>query len=129
MEGESLSFELRGAQLQLSADLDGNETTDDNVLTNVLRILGAGEPDILFIHFHGIDDAGHSYGPGAPEESAAIEEVDSAAGRIVDLLPEGTLVVILADHGMHEVHEEGRLGNHGHLLVPDMLIPVFLESK
>jgi hypothetical protein len=129
VEGESLSFALRNAEAQLSADFDDNGSTDDNVLANVFSVLGAGPPDILFVHFHGIDDAGHTYGPGAPEECAAIAEEDGAVGRILELLPSGTLVVIFADHGMHDVNEEGRLGNHGHLVERDMFIPIFLATK
>ncbi|HUV73762.1 MAG TPA: alkaline phosphatase family protein [Anaerolineae bacterium] len=129
VEGESLSFALRGAELELSADLDGNGSTDDNVLASTLDVLRTGPPDVLFVHFHGIDDTGHGYGPGSPEESAAVEEVDSAVGRIVEMLPEGTLIVVFADHGMHKVEEEGRLGNHGYLLERDMFIPIFLVIK
>ncbi len=129
VEGESLAFSLRGADLDLSADLDGDGSTDDNVLSNTLRALADGPPDILYVHFHGIDDAGHSYGPGAPEERVAIAEEDMAVMRILELLPEGTLVIIFADHGMHEVDEEGRAGNHGHLVERDMFIPIFLVWK
>jgi hypothetical protein len=129
VEGESLSFALRNADLQLSADFDGNGSTDDNVLTNALGVLSDGAPDLLFVHFHGIDDAGHSYGPGAGEERAVIQEEDEAVGRIVESLPQGTLVIIFADHGMHEVNEEGRLGNHGHLFDRDMYVPIFLVRK
>lgn len=129
VEGESLSFALRNAEPQLSADFDGNGSTDDNVLANVLSALSGGQPDILFIHFHGIDDAGHTYGPGSPEECAVVAEEDAAVGRILELLPSGTLVVIFADHGMHDVDEEGRLGNHGHLVERDMFIPIFLATE
>ena len=129
VEGERLAFNLRGADLQLSADLDSNGSTDDNVLSNALGVLADGAPDLLYVHFHGIDDAGHSYGPGAPEECVAIREEDAAVGRILELLPKGTLVVIFADHGMHEVDEEGRAGNHGHLVERDMFIPIFLVWK
>lgn len=129
VEGESLSFALRSAQLQLSGDLDGNESTDDNVLINALSVLREGTPDVFFVHFHGIDDAGHSCGPGALEECAAIAEEDAAVGRIWELLPSGTLIIVFADHGMHEVDEEGRLGNHGNLVERDMLIPIFLVIK
>ncbi len=129
VEGESLSFALRNAESQLSADFDGNGSTDDNVLTNVLSVLSAGTPDILFVHFHGIDDAGHTYGPGAPEECDVIAKEDAAVGRILELLPSGTLVVIFADHGMHDVNEEGRLGNHGNLVERDMFIPIFLATR
>jgi hypothetical protein len=129
VEGESLSFALRNAELQLSADFDGNGNTDDNVLTQALGVLSDGAPDLLFVHFHGIDDAGHSYGPGAGEERAVIQEEDEAVGRIVESLPQGTLVIIFADHGMHKVNEEGRLGNHGHLIDRDIYVPIFLVRK
>jgi hypothetical protein len=129
VEGESLSFALRSADLQLSGDLDGNESTDDNVLVNALSVLREGTPDVFFVHFHGIDDAGHTYGPGAPEECAAIEGEDAALGRIWELLPSGTLLVVFADHGMHDVDEEGRLGNHGNLVERDMFIPIFFVVK
>ncbi len=129
VEGESLAFALRGAEFELSADFDGNGSTDDNVLAKTLEVLRSGLPDILFVHFHGIDDTGHTYGPGSAEESATVEEVDAAVGRIIEMLPEGTLVVIFADHGMHKVEEEGRLGNHGHLLERDMFVPIFLVVR
>jgi hypothetical protein len=129
VEGESLAFALRNAEVQLSADFDGDGSTDDNVLSNALDVLRAGAPDVFFVHFHGIDDAGHTYGPGAPEECAAIMKEDAAVGRILELLPSGTLVIIFADHGMHDVDEEGRLGNHGHLVERDMFIPIFLVTK
>ncbi len=129
VEGESLAFQLRNSELQLSGDLDGDGGTDDNVLLNSLAALRSGIPDIFYVHFHGIDDAGHTYGPGAPEERAAISEEDSAVGRIIDLLPSDTLIVIFADHGMHAVQEEGELGNHGHLIERDMFIPIFVVLK
>ena len=129
VEGESLAFNLRGADLELSADLDGNGSTDDNVLQNTMEVLADGAPDLLYVHFHGIDDAGHTYGPGAPEECTAILVEDAAVGQIVELLPRGTLIIIFADHGMHEVVEQGRSGNHGELVERDMFIPIFLVWK
>lgn len=128
VEGEALAFNLRGAELTLSGDRDGNGGTDDNVLGNALSVLESGMPDLFFVHFHGIDDQGHEVGPGAPAEAAKIQEVDAAVGQILDQLPPGTLVIIFADHGMHQVEEDGRLGNHGHLIPRDMLIPVWITQ-
>jgi hypothetical protein len=128
VEGEALAFNLRNAELQLSGDRDGNGSTDDNVLANALAVLQVGMPDLFYVHFHGVDDAGHTYGPRVPEEEAVIQEVDAAVGRLLDALPADTLVFIFADHGMHAVEEEGRLGNHGHLIEQDMLIPIFIVS-
>ncbi len=129
VEGNAVSFNLRNAELQLSGDRDGNGSTDDNVLANALAVLEEGMPDLFFVHFHGIDDAGHEYGPGAPEEETPIRAVDAAVGQIVEAVPSGTLIIIFADHGMHQVNESGRLGNHEHLIERDMFIPIQLTMK
>lgn len=129
VEGEALAFNLRSADLELSGDRDGNGATDDNVLANALAVLESGMPDLLYVHFHGIDDRGHDLGPGASAEEEKISEVDAAAGQIMEALPPGTLVIIFADHGMHQVEEDGRLGNHGHLIPRDMLIPIWIVRK
>lgn len=129
VEGEALAFNLRGAEAQLSGDRDGNGSTDDNVRANAMAVLEAGMPNLFLVHFHGIDDAGHTYGPGTPEEEAVIREVDAAVGELLTSLPSGTLVVIFADHGMHTVEEEGRLGNHGNLVERDMFIPIWVIEK
>jgi hypothetical protein len=129
IEGDALAFNLRNSEVQLSGDRDGNGSTDDNVLANALAALEDGMPDLFFVHFHGIDDAGHTYGPGAPEEEAVIRQVDAAVGRLIETLPPDTLVIAFADHGMHRVEEEGRLGNHGHLIERDMLIPIWVVGK
>jgi hypothetical protein len=128
VEGDALAFNLRSTEPQLSGDRDGDGHTDDNVLANALAVVQAGMPDLLWVHFHGIDDDGHTYGPNTPEESARVAAVDAAVGELLDALPSDTLVIILADHGMHTVDEEGRLGNHGHLIARDMFIPVWVVA-
>jgi hypothetical protein len=129
IEGEALAFNLRNAEMQLSGDRDGNGGTDDNVLANALAALETGMPDLFFVHFHGIDDAGHEYGPGASQERSKIREVDAAVEQLVEAIPSDTLVIIFADHGMHAVDELGRLGNHGHLIERDMFIPIYLFNR
>ncbi len=128
VEGNALAFNLRNAELQLSGDRDENGSTDDNVLANALAVLEGGMPPLLFVHFHGIDDAGHGYGVGSQEEVAAIHGVDAAVGELLAALPPGTMAVIFADHGMHDVDEEGRLGNHGSLIERDMFIPILITQ-
>lgn len=126
VEGNALSFNLRNAEITLSGDRDNNGSTDDNVLTNALDVLDQGMPDLFWVHFHGIDDAGHTYGPGAPEEMDAVAGVDAAVGEILSKLPPRTLVLIFADHGMHAVQEGDRLGNHNNLIARDMLVPIWV---
>lgn len=129
VEGDALSFNLRNAEVTLSGDRDGNGGTDDNVLANTLAVLEDGMPDLFFVHFHGIDDQGHEHGPDAPAERTKISEVDAAVEQIIEAAPADTLVIIFADHGMHLVDEQGRQGNHGHLIARDMFIPIFIISK
>jgi len=126
VEGESLPFELRHAEVQLSGDRDGNGSTDDNVLASALAVLDFSLPDLLYVHFHGIDDTGHTYGYGAPEEQIAIEGVDAAVGRLIEATAKDTLVIVFADHGQHHVNEEGRLGNHEFLIERDIFIPLWI---
>jgi hypothetical protein len=129
VEGEALAFNLRNAETTLSGDQDGDGSTDDNVLANALAVLEDGMPDLLYVHFHGIDDAGHTYGPSAAEEMAIIRFVDAAVGQLLQKVPPDTVVILFADHGMHRVDEEGRLGNHGHLIEEDMFIPIWVVSR
>jgi len=126
VEGQSLAFNLRSTEVVLSGDRDGDGSTDDNVLANTLDVVESGMPDLLLVHFHGIDDAGHTYGPGAAEEIETLRYVDQAVGRLLATLPEDTMVIAFADHGMHRVQQEGRLGDHGHLIERDMLIPIWI---
>lgn len=64
-------------------------------------------PDFSTLYFDTVDTAGHRYGPGAVETLQAVAEVDGSIGRLVQGLRarglyEGTVIVIVSDHGMAE---------------------------
>ena len=126
IEGNSLPFNLRNAETTLSGDRDGNGFSDDNVYENAMDIIGTQMPDLLYIHFHEIDDMGHKYGPESDQYESAITRVDGYLAGIYNALPESTLMIIFADHGMHTTNEGG---NHGTLTADDLIIPmIFLEK-
>jgi len=129
IEGESLAFNLRNTEIKLSGDRDQSGGTDDNVFENAINVINTAMPRLLWIHFHGIDDQGHTYGPSDPKVDEKITEINGYLEQIYPALPEDTLIIFFADHGMHAVHEEGRLGNHGHLIPEDMLVPVIIKTK
>lgn len=67
-------------------------------------------PRFITLYFHAVDSAGHAFGPGSPEERAAIAEVD---GEIAELvagierlgLSDRTNIIVVSDHGMSAVGE------------------------
>jgi hypothetical protein len=126
VEGNSLPFNLRNAETSISSDLNGDGYSDDNVMTNALDVIHAGMPDLLYIHFHEVDDMGHTYGPESEEYQAAAVRVDNYLSQIYEALPLNTFIIIFADHGMHA---EGEGGNHGNLVASDLIIPIIFLEK
>jgi hypothetical protein len=129
VEGEALSFNLRNTEIILSSDRDGDGHTDDNTFENAIGVIFERMPDFLWIHFHGIDDQGHSYGPESVQVESKLIEVDAYVRDIVDALPRGTLVVVASDHGMRRVSDGDRHGNHGTLAPEDMLVPIWVLMR
>ena len=78
----------------------------------------AESPDLLFLHFHEIDESAHEFGPHAGETQAAVAEIDGYVRGLAAGF--GGRVIITADHGLHGT-EDG--GNHGLFLPEDMLVP------
>ncbi|MGV8027255.1 MAG: alkaline phosphatase family protein [Anaerolineaceae bacterium] len=129
LEGSSTPFNYPNAEIILSGDRNGDGSTDDNVFGNAQKIIAEGIPDLFMVHFHGIDDIGHTYGPYSQEWKSKVQEVDEMAGQLIEQLPEKTLVILFPDHGMHPVVEDSELGNHGNLRMDDMGIFIILFQK
>jgi len=61
-------------------------------------------PRMVTLYFEGVDDAGHRFGPDAPETRHAIRQADAQIGALMnglDALPHGRQVsiVVVSDHG------------------------------
>jgi predicted AlkP superfamily pyrophosphatase or phosphodiesterase len=68
-------------------------------------------PRFVTAYFSATDDAGHSYGPGAPQTDSAIAKVDSAVGMLMDGITANQLgdqvnLIVVADHGMSQLSSE-----------------------
>ena len=73
-----------------------------------LSLPSAQAPSLLTVYFNDVDDAGHRFGPNAPETDSAIARVDSAVGALMDGLEQRGLtgkvnLIVVSDHGMAEV--------------------------
>lgn len=69
-------------------------------------------PDLLVCYFPGIDSVGHACGVESQRYRAAVEHVDYQVGRVCDWLEaqgllETTALVLVADHGMVSVRDDG----------------------
>lgn len=107
----------------LNVDANKNGDTDDEAYIGLLQAIEE-EYDFLFVHFHGIDNRGHSYGPYAMETMDYIELIDEYLGQI-DSLWDGR-ILITSDHGMHKT-EDG--GDHGECRYEDMIVPYFIRES
>jgi predicted AlkP superfamily pyrophosphatase or phosphodiesterase len=79
---------------------------DPEIKEQAVKIIQAGLPNVLFIHFPDTDRVGHADGWGSPNQLYAITYVDGLIGEIVAALENGgylsnTLLVLTADHGGH----------------------------
>lgn len=129
IEGESLPFNLRGSEVILSGDRDLNGSTDDNVFANAISVIEDELPNLFYIHFHGVDDLGHSTGPNSEEVMEKTKEIYGYINEIFNRLPENTMVITFADHGMHAIEGENGQGNHGNLIEEDMVVFINILIK
>ena len=58
-----------------------------------------GTVDMLGVSLSGTDRIGHGYGTQGPEMCEQMFRLDAALGRFLERLPQGTVVVLTADHG------------------------------
>ncbi len=68
-------------------------------------------PAFVSTYFSDVDDAGHKYGPDAPQVDSAIARVDAMVGALVDGIAARGLagrvnIVVVSDHGMASLAPE-----------------------
>jgi predicted AlkP superfamily pyrophosphatase or phosphodiesterase len=91
----------------------GYRTTDAEIAEFSAAGLFAFGPDVSFVYFSGVDEAGHVYGAVSRQYVEAIERTDAHLGRLVAAIEhrarggEPWIVAVTTDHG----HVDG--GGHG----------------
>mgnify|MGYP000279795855 FL=1 len=112
-------------EVQPVLNLDENKDgyTDDEVYKSIIKAIEDGN-EFIFAHFHGIDDAAHSYGPLSDEAMERIKTIDSYIEGIVPIWD--GVVIISADHGVHSA-EDG--GDHGEFRYEDLIVPYIIINR
>ena len=114
----------------LNTDKNNNGTMDDEIYNSALEIINKGKanpedkPELLFVHFHSIDDTAHEYGPYSMQTLNQVEVVSDKVKNLVKYW-EGDFI-IFSDHGLHST-ENG--GTHGINKIEDMNAVVYYGFK
>lgn len=122
IEGDINILDLQG-EVILNLDTNGDGTSDDEIQATALTQAGL-DWDYMLVHYHSLDDAGHSFGPWSEEANGRMAILDQYVGALLSVWPGPVLVV--ADHGMHETNEGGR---HGQFRYEDMFVPIIYFSQ
>lgn len=104
----------------LNIDNDGDGFTDDEVFKSAFNAIDK-DYNLVFVHFHGIDDSGHTHGDLSSETMEVITKIDKYVEELVSNW--NGKVIITADHGMHST-EDG--GDHGQFRYEDMIVPYMI---
>lgn len=102
----------------LNLDTNGNGSNDDEIFAAGQQYLAADDYDLLMVHAHSIDDAGHTNGDFHVKTMEQIKLIDSYAESLVKAWR--GKVIITADHGMHSTNEGG---GHGEFRYEDLFVP------
>ena len=87
----------RGAHIHPIADLPGG-------LAELAATLHAAPgPAYAYVYWDEVDSIGHEHGPSSPQFAAAAERCLDALDAGLRALPEGTVVLLAADHGQVDV--------------------------
>ncbi len=121
-------FNLRHAETVFSRDGNGHSHSDSNTLENALEVIGERMPDLLWVHFYGLCQVGHTHGLYTDEEIDKLSEIDNYLHQIICAVPSGSLLLICSTHGMHRADDDDPSGNSGSLLPSDMLVPIWITQ-
>jgi predicted AlkP superfamily pyrophosphatase or phosphodiesterase len=94
------------------APFDGSVPDSEKVdqILAWLDLPAAERPRLVMSWWHGADEEGHAYGPGAPEVHEAMKRQDHELGRLLAGLDARgawgtTTLMLVSDHGMTELSE------------------------
>lgn len=85
-------------------------TVDNGVASHLLPLLHSHDDtqwDFIFGHFLGVDHAGHRYGPDHPAMKDKLQQMNRVILQIIEALDDGTLLVVMGDHGMDTKGDHG----------------------
>ncbi|GHJ85444.1 hypothetical protein NliqN6_1846 [Naganishia liquefaciens] len=93
-----------------SFNVEDLHTVDQGVIDHLFPYLhpsNTSQWDVLIGHFLGVDHVGHRVGPSSETMTLKLAQMNDVLARVVEQLPERTLLVVLGDHGMDQRGDHG----------------------
>lgn len=107
--------------------VNAGDGPDDFVVEKVIEIIDRDRPKFIIAQMGNVDKIFHRYGPSSPSVVPMLKGTDARLELMVNhLKPAGYGILILSDHGQHDVIDppEGEYkGNHGTDSPEDCLVP------
>jgi hypothetical protein len=126
--GKSVSYLEGNGNLIVTNVLPEYALSDALVFENAKSAINA-DTDLIFVHFHEIDDVNHDYGPLSNESKTKIIYIESYIEYLISQF-DGT-VIIVPDHGHITLYDEQEkpYGKHGLFTNLDMFIPYYVFGE
>jgi hypothetical protein len=93
---------LRGGRFVAASSLD------DRVDAALAALRAAAAPALVYVYWGDVDKVGHTDGCGSWAWGEEVAAVDLAVRRLASGMPEDTLLLVTADHGMVDVPADAR---------------------
>jgi predicted AlkP superfamily pyrophosphatase or phosphodiesterase len=105
--------------LKDSQDPDGSG--DTSLIDLAVQWFSRNDFDFAYVYLGYTDNVGHAYGWMSERYLQAVEHADTCIGRVLEILPENTTILVTSDHGGHDQ-------THGTDYAEDMTIPVLIHQ-
>lgn len=84
------------------------DTVDYGILNNLWNTFHNDKWDVLIAHFLGVDHIGHTYHAYHPLMNDRLELMNNILTKVIESLPNDTLLILMGDHGMTVEGEHGK---------------------
>jgi GPI ethanolamine phosphate transferase 3 subunit O len=98
-------------------------TVDNHIEKYLLPLLTENDYDLFIAHFLGVDHVGHTHNAFHPLMKERLQRMDELIKETIEILDEGSLLVVFGDHGMSDD------GNHGGASEEEVNSAIFFYSK
>jgi len=124
-QGKSVGYLEGSGNLIITSTEPVYGLSDNQTYENAKTAIAAGK-DLIFVHFHEIDDQNHGYGALSEQSKAKCIVIDS---YIADLRAQfDGIIIIVPDHGHVTLSDSNNnaYGKHGMFTNLDMYVPFFV---